>query len=91
VLDGDLYAQHDLARLDEEQREAEYARIFWVEEERPASTRSGLGGDTCRASTTCVQSAGSDVPPITLGPVDLVASGQDRPPTTTLTKTTLMR
>ena len=34
VLDGDLEAQYDLARLEEEEREAEYARIFWAEEER---------------------------------------------------------
>ena len=34
VLDGDLYAQYELARIEEEEREAEYARAYWAEEER---------------------------------------------------------
>ena len=33
VLDGDLYAQYELARLEEEEREAEYARAYWAEED----------------------------------------------------------
>ena len=57
IVDGDLYAQYELARLEEEKHEAEAERAYWAEEERR------------RESQVCTQTRASQLPNTHLRPV----------------------